>query len=540
MQQYGKFLILVLFAAATSHARVWDYHLLAESVPLRVSLDLRPYWDGAVDVNEVMINLNGTVQIHDLSLADRCGRNWLTIKYAELNFVKDADGFRFSQLKIKQPRVIVWFDQGDVLFPLNVNAFEESKEQPPAFMHFEQIDVEDAAVTVASDETYTTLTGFDASAQRLGKTWNYIFGLTCRKFQNRVDVNGFADIQNNLANFNVRANHALIPQQAAVILSIFGQRPFVDNATAQITANLRFEGRFDKEDILWPVGKIRIQNGTLTSTKGVLMSNFKMLMNFLPQRIVLFRNIAADSFSGKFNGSAYLESEPNNTDFGGHFVSRAVNLADVAEVAGPSRYLSKGTAEIAYDFFGTLENLEDYRGHGVIFLDDANLWKLPLVSGLFRYLEFGMKAPLTYSDAVAAFKVNGPVITIQRANITSRLTAVELLSGSTINYQTQYVDAHAVFVPLKKLRSIFLKIPVLRLFVDVYDQLAGISIRGYLWQPTRQLVKKEPIKDIKKITKSFFVSAANSGGQISRSTFTDMEHFFGFGDSEFTEADQQE
>jgi hypothetical protein len=529
VQRCIGYLVLVLLTAATAHAGILDYRFVfPEKFRLKISLDLRPYWDGILDVNEVIIDMKGEAQIRDLSLADRGGRNCLTIKYAELDFVKDQNDFKFLELRIKQPRVILWYDNGELAFPLNVNAFEVTQEPPPAYLQFEQIKVEDASLTMADDETYTTFAGFQASAHCIENTWNYVFGVSCKTTQSNIDVNGFTNIQNNKATFNVRANHTLTSKEGEVLLSVL-EVPVIHDANGRITARLHFEGSFDNENILWPVGEMMFRNATLHTTRGLLMDNFESRIVFPAQQLVLFQNIRADSLGGRFAGAAFVESDPNKTDYGGHFVIKDANLEQFSQVLGRYSSFTKGRGRATYDFTGTAEKPEDYSGRGIVFLDNADIWKMPVIPALFSFLQLGVESPLSYSDAIAAFNVAGPVITIERANIASSLTAIEVMPGSTINYETQYIDAHAVFVPLKKLRKIIIRIPILNLFADIYDQLAGVSIKGYWSQPANQLIRKEPIKDIGKVPIKFFKSAEKSEGQISSEMYTEMENYFGMG-----------
>ena len=107
----------------------------------------------------------------------------------------------------------------------------------------------------------------------------------------------------------------------------------------------------------------------------------------------------------------------------------------------------------------------------MVFLDDADLWKMPVVSHLFKFIDM----PLTYSDGVAYFKTIGPVIIFDEARISSPMTAIEFQKDSYVNVQTQFVDGHAVFVPIKKLRAITNMIPFFKIFTNLQDTLTRVS-----------------------------------------------------------------
>lgn len=127
MQSCRGYLVFILLTASTAYAGVWNYHWVPETLRLKIRLELRPYWDGILDINEIIIDTNGTAQIYGLSLADRGGCNWLTMKYAELGFAIDANGLKVSELKIKRPRVILWYDKGELSFPLHIPSPEENR-----------------------------------------------------------------------------------------------------------------------------------------------------------------------------------------------------------------------------------------------------------------------------------------------------------------------------------------------------------------------------------------------------------------------------
>ena len=520
--------ILSLFTATIAVAQPLDYRP-TEPMRFKIHANLAGLWDGVVDANEITIEPNSSIEIKNLTLTDRAGRNRLKLQSARASLVTDQNGFNLAEIKLERPQLIIWRDKEEANLPHEASFSNgRQKKRHSYFSKFERLIAKDAELIIASSLGQARWDGINLSAERIGTSRTYGIKINRNKFQSIFEANGIIDRQIRSADITVTANHTIKNNEGAILSSLF-EMPVIHDGNGQASARLRFSGRFDTSDILWPTGEIVLTKAAINTSDAVLMDNFNAQIVFPERRLVIFQDMNADSFGGKFEGSAYIESKTYRTEYGGHLVFRNAGLAKFATVAGPYNFLSKGKGQAIYDFTGTSGRIEDYKARGVIFLDDADLWKMPGVSHLFSFLELGQKEPLTYSDAVAAFDVNGPVITIQRANISSGMTGIEFLAGMKINYETKYVDGHAVFVPLEKVRNIFNSLPFFSAFTKAADQLAGVSIRGYLWEAPHQLIRKEPVQDIQAATVDFFGDMAKSGGQIGNDVYEQMENFFGMG-----------
>jgi hypothetical protein len=510
---------LLAFAGAVQ-GREW--RLAPETLRFTVNLDLGPFWDGVVDINEVAFNPAGLVNISNLTLNDRAGRNWLSISSARCAYGYDQNNLILKEVRIERPQVTLWFDKDTLNLPMHCASSQNAPTSSSSLANIRHLVVNDATLTIRGENFTTTWDGLSLTATQTDEHSKYAVTLMRKLPNSDIDANGTADLSTQQIDVAVNADHTLGKDETEAILTLLDV-PVIHDVDGHIEAHLRFAGSISNSATFRPVGYFIIKNGTVNGSGGRLLENLKSRITFAHKEMVSFDIIHASALGGRFHGAGFLAIRNDNTAwFGGHIAAADVNLTQLSQAVGNSKFLTRGRMSARYDFTATSRDIAEHNGEGVVFLDDADLWKMPVVSHLFRFLG----TPLTYSDGVGHFKTNGPTIIFSEAYIASPITALEFQKNSYVNLRTQFVDAHAVFVPLRKLRAITNMIPFFRIFTNLQDNLTRVNIRGYWYEPPSKLIHKEVIQDISASTINFFTDTAHSGGQIGTDIVGQLKPLF--------------
>jgi len=83
-----------------------------------------------------------------------------------------------------------------------------------------------------------------------------------------------------------------------------------------------------------------------------------------------------------------------------------------------------------------------------------------------------------------------------------------------------YINA----VHLKFVRDFVRRLPVVRLLVGLRDKLTRLRVKGQWSDPASELIRKEPVKDVKEGVTDFFLDAARSEGQLTDSILDTSLH----------------
>ena len=67
---------------------------------------------------------------------------------------------------------------------------------------------------------------------------------------------------------------------------------------------------------------------------------------------------------------------------------------------------------------------------------------------------------------------------------------------------------------------------MVKLFIGLSDKLTRLRVKGQWSDPASELIRKEPIKDVKDGVVDFFLDAARSGGQLTDSILDTSLHLF--------------
>jgi len=158
-------------------------------------------------------------------------------------------------------------------------------------------------------------------------------------------------------------------------------------------------------------------------------------------------------------------------------------------------------------------------GRGVLFINDSDMWALPVVGKILKFVGFEKLGMVGMSDAQVSFGISSGVITIKRGHMSNKLSAVEVEPGGTADISSGQVDMGVIVLVVKGVDEVLRAIPVVNWFSAMKDKLSRLRVKGHWSEPMGELIRKEPVRDVKDGTLAFFESVIKSGGQLSESMF---------------------
>ncbi len=194
-----------------------------------------------------------------------------------------------------------------------------------------------------------------------------------------------------------------------------------------------------------------------------------------------------------------------------------VNLAELAEKSDYHGRITKGKATLRYSFTAKNTNPSTLSGKGSLVVNDADIFPTPLLSKISRSIGLTDNEMQASSDAISVFTTDGFVIEVGQAYLTNQHAAIVVEPGGIINVQRQTLDMHINAIQLRFVGDFMRKLPVVKLFVGLSDKLTRLHIKGHWSDPASELLRKEPVKDLKEGVTDFFLDAARSGGQLKDS-----------------------
>jgi hypothetical protein len=188
---------------------------------------------------------------------------------------------------------------------------------------------------------------------------------------------------------------------------------------------------------------------------------------------------------------------------GGSLALKDLNMDDVAGALGTSD-LGNGLLNGTFDFHADELSLAALRGTGRIEVAGVNAESAPIASQLIEFMNGGDGHEQAGSRVKAVFDVSGPVVTIERGELTDPLRAMSVEKGGTIDLRTGALDLYLVTLQLRGLGGLASSLPVINLAVIFTNKLTRFHVTG-TWSD--QKITKEPVKDVSSASVDIFREA---------------------------------
>ncbi|MFW5731688.1 MAG: hypothetical protein ACOCZU_00605 [Planctomycetota bacterium] len=519
-------------------------HLVADNLPR--------YWDGHVEIDRVSVGF-GSVQLGGVRLYDRQDRLWLAAESVSVSpgvrWTLEA-GFRDVDIDALDLRL--QFIEGRCDPPLrNVDELVTWLEQVT------HIDLLHADGTI-------TLNRPGGAAYTLGPVTMDIrravdgHRVHVRGFdedtRNVLDLDGWANWGTTAFDANVIVRHRLTPADSKALVSVFHVRG-VDEGAVTLQADLTLKGR-------WTLPHTWRPTGTASVSEGHLVVGGEAILDRLAGQFVVTSDantitagaerLTARLAGGEFSAKGSLTSRPATSprthlpitqlSYRGSVAIDGANITPIARaVAGATGHRRTmrdvgrlGKLKLRYDVKGEGLSPADLQGRGVLRLDQVDLTALPAGPALVKGFHGSIPRAMAMADLEATMDSNGPRVTLQEARLAGPLLAIEIEPGGTLDLQDGTVDLYAVGVPLARLQSGLIRLPLLEILGFLQQSLTRVHIEGN-WSETGAInvtVAPGPSNRLGRQSRGFFMKAAREGGKLSghlidrfRTMFTTLDLF---------------
>ncbi len=508
--------IAVILLAMVFIVKLWIGPFVLET---QFSKAILSFWDGTVDIQNVRFSYNGGMRFKGLTLHDSSGKQWLSVPEADLVIKKWWSSEPVvAQMTFRKPDFKAYVPvETSKRLPLPLKSTSSDSGQKR--VSIEKFTIEQGRLfLVYGSKQSTVYDTVDLSLAREGTSYRILAKGDKKTNSAALEVSGSIQADTFDASLNITLKQALGEPECAFILRLFDISNM--DTSGHIASELTVAGSLRELTSLRLQGKAEIKN---CSIKRHIDPNQSLpaLVQDLAGTIVF----QGDRFSCESFTSAFCEGRANGTITGnisqaegialnGTFVVSDVNMAKfTAALPAKKQMTGKGIFEFNFGIVG--RGLKGLNGRGFIFLDDADMRVVPLITKLLTFTGLKNFDPVKMSDTTCVFGIQDGVVTIERARVANRLVAIVAEPGSTVNLDTGIVDGHVMVVPLDRLQEIIKKVPGVNLLVNLKDRLTRLRIKGHWSDPPGKLITKEPLTDIREAAFGFFKDVAETGGQIN-------------------------
>jgi len=443
-------------------------------------------WFGTVTIDDVEANLFGPSYIRGISIRDELDKRWLAVRSVRLDLAWDG----------LTPRVVAAGMDGVDISPQFVNGrctvpFKPPPSEGPLGIAAWANDLKDVTLTVrdisiAAVNEVPLVSGGGVLRPDDHPNGSIVLGMGFAEAMSNITIPGVKWQRGKLTVDEIRAEsrhgkvdsdlYGAIQDDGSVILIGQAVSALFNGETCEtIESEFRFGG----------YGRITVAV-TGTAFSGPVQGEFKA--NIQPDAPVQWT----------MEGSASKTS-----------------MAELTRVFTPDNVVERGTAKAMVRLGMSGFDTDSLKGNVAFFLDDADVWRLPILSALFKH----MKLKLDKADVQASFNITGTLATVRTGQLGTLVWAADFLEGGTVDFKSGKIDGYAVFVPIKQaglLRNVFKAINPLRL---VTDEVFRLHVTG---TTDKAKVTPEPFSKLVKLsagTVGLLQGVAKGGGQLTGDVF---------------------
>jgi len=504
------FAVCVVLAAAGGHVLI-KFLIGPAYVASRVEEALLRFWSGPVYAEDVEFNYDGIMLVGSVRLCDQKENDVIEANNVTLVLGNWPSLKSFSKkITVEQLDVKIKLDNGTPNLMFQFNQPPDSNETC-----LENLWIQKIIVSFEDNEARISLDEMLAEARKAGGPYEFNIGTSGDDDARRIRINGIVDLKTKRINTTLKLSQAVKREQTRMLLSAIGVSTKWD-CNGTVRANLETQGNLMDSNSLWPDGMVTIENWNILVDQNTVGKEIAGTL-FARKRHLDLEQINGIICKGRVTGNLYLDVKQQGPGgYGGDFLLTDISMAELTELMKTEKRFTRGTGRISFQFTADTNSIDSLKAQGIAFLDDADLWRFPLIGQLFKSIGIWEYQAGGMSDAEMKFNLSGPEMTIERGHLSNRFSAIEAEPGGKINLRSGQIDMFVVAAPLKDLEKLIGKIPVVNWFLTFKDKLVRLQIKGSWSNSPIKLVSKRPIKDVKDSTVEFFGSIIESGGQFTR------------------------
>ena len=515
---------VILVIAVGIIAKLW---LVPTAIKKGITSEINKSWPGRVYIEELRFYFKGRVTLGRLLLKDSEDRNVLQLKNTKALLPYSARlNFRVRNLRIASAEVD--------LFPPPAKSETKSNYflNNLAWLdrgHFaiERINIEDISIRLHSAKDEKAIyDDLRLSVNKSQDSYHILLSKPSPLDSQIFSLKGVSELSTYNSDFDLSLKTLLKNKDVSVILSFLGIDSSLYSTEGYVNVTARLNQNPQEFDSINLKGAIDFYNWQILRKDNLLLQNFYAKVVLDSNRCEI-QDIRADICQGGLEGSLTINNwkKRNESFYAGQISGKRVDLSQLSKCIDLPQRLSKGTLSFEYSVIKDTNDLKKLAGEGVVFINDSDLYQLPVISQVFNSV--GLKADdfQKATDAMVLFRKTGSLVTIDKGQVANRFWAIRVESGGTVDVQNKTVDIHVVVIPLVQIEDIVRKLPFAELFGKLKDNLTRLKVKGKWSDPASTLVTKEPLTDIKEATVGFIRDVVDSGGQITekmRKPFKEM------------------
>ena len=512
---------LILVIAVT---KLW---LIPAAIGWGITKEINDFWPGQVYIEGIKFYFRGHVTLDRLLLRDSYGRNRLCLKNSRAS-VPDISRLnnKVKSLEITSADIDLFLaPKSTTANPITFSDYFSLLES--GYFDIKQFIIESISVTLHNaGEEETSYKNLQLYINKLPDVYKLSLTQAPALESQVFGLEGTWNPDNKNCDFKLLLKHSFESKEVAVLTDLLGIGSSYRSGGV-LDATVRLSHKPKEPDPTGLDGTIDFNNWEISRNENPLLQNLYTKI-MLENNQCKIENLRADICRGVLEGSLIIDGWKNKKEsvYSGRFRGKQIDLSQLSKSTDLSSKLSKGTLSFEYDAISDDTNEPGkFTGEGVVFIDDSDLYQLPVISHVFAFA--GLKANNLQSatDAMVFFRNAGSVVTINKGQIANRFWAIRVMPGGQIDLQSKTVDMHVVVIPLSRIEDIVRKLPLAELFGKVKDKLTRLKVKGKWFAPAGKLVAKEPLTDVKEATVSFILDIVDTGGQITdkmRKPFKEM------------------
>jgi hypothetical protein len=332
---------------------------------------------------------------------------------------------------------------------------------------------------------------------------------------NAIALKGLVDPASSQVGLSLKVDYSADKQETEIAFAAMGTPQYA--LEGRLVADLALAGHLNKPSELQADGSAKLDGCTLFFREGTLADKLAATATFRGRRLDIEQFDAA-MCKGRVSGYFHADvNENQRTEVRGRVLAVNVNFPEfVSVLTTKAQDATTGVFTASYDFTAQRNGTGALNGEGLMFFDDADVSVLPGIPQIFASAGLSQYELLRMSDAEAAFKTSGYVVTIESGHISNNFAAIEFEPGGTIDLRTRQIDGYVVAAPLSQIAGAVESLPIIKIFARIKDKLMRLHVKGDWRDPPGKLITKEPVKDLKESTVGFLQDVVKGGGQLGR------------------------
>jgi len=523
----GGALVLTI-AAAVLAGKYW---LVPVVLRQQISAALREQWDGQLTIGAVNFNWTGPSYLQDVELRDAAGREWLRAKSVKLT-TRDWPGLHpaLGEVAVEGLDLQGYFTDGALQLPLKPAPLQQGKNE---YVDLCAITIRNMSIGITVDENaLSSWDGLQLTVHREGQSYRVELMSTTSKPGEELSVKGTVEGGTLEVDLNIVMQHTVTQQEADVGFTALNA-PFITQADGKIDVKLDLRGRlseFPSCSTIRISGAIALADGSVSGAGGPLIKNLSGEIRFDGQApLSAAGEWSASICQGQAKGKLRAIAQDGGAiNYRYRVDADNVNFDEIVKALG-HQTARRGTLQFICAADGHTGDRNGPVVKGYMYLADAHLGDMPLLTGLFNFMGISQFDEFQSTDVEATFTVKGLMVTISKARVANAIAAIDVEPGGQVDIEKHYIDMYAIVAPVKQLHDVLASIPLVKLVVHQQDKLMRVRIHGDWDAEPMSLISSESFEgiiDIGKSTVGFISGVVSSGGRIGKTLYNEFGERF--------------